>query len=92
MAGVQIGISEASGAAADDVNWKWMQCCQMIVEPDEIDTMAQAKLFVMDMTLMDIAKQAGQMGYQWIRGCDTQYVGENFVRNGNIWSAERGDK
>ena len=41
---------------------------------------------------MATAPQASQMGYQYPRGCDTNYVGENFVRIGDTWQADRGDR
>ena len=85
LAGVQQGYVDGV------LHWKMMQCCEMIVAPDDIDTMAQAKLFIMDMTLMDIANQAARMGYKWPRGCNGK-TGENFIRVGDKWRADRGPR
>jgi len=44
----------------------------------------------MDTTLHRIASLAHYLGYGWCAGCRGQYVGHDFIRNGDSWQAYNG--
>ena len=41
----------------------------------------------MDQTMSELAYLAQYLGYGWCAGCQGQWVGEDFIRNGDSWEA-----
>jgi len=54
-------------------------------EPNEL---SMVKTLVMEQTLYNMAKLAHYLGYGWCSGCRSRWVGENFIRRGDVWEAD----
>jgi len=64
-------------------------CCKMNDNPQPLQSLADVKTRVMDVTMKDLALLAHYLGYGWCASCRAQYVGEDFVRNGDSWHADK---
>ncbi|XP_059147462.1 uncharacterized protein LOC131935109 [Physella acuta] len=64
---------------------KTLRCCKLASAPEVLDDLHKVKTRIMDTTMEDIAILANYLGYGWCGGCRSQYVGEDFIKNGDTW-------
>lgn len=60
-----------------------------ILEIPVLQSLADVKTRVMDMTMYHISKLAHYLGYGWCAGCRGEWVGEDFRRKGDSWEADK---
>ncbi|KAI8798498.1 Biomphalysin 10 [Biomphalaria glabrata] len=66
-----------------------LECCKMADKLEELDGVSKVKTRIMDATLSNMANLAHLMGYGWCSGCMSNYVGEDFYRDGETWKANQ---
>ncbi|GFO19006.1 biomphalysin [Plakobranchus ocellatus] len=68
---------------------KTLHCCKPASSRETLDELFKVKTYVMEITLRNMALLAHYMGYGWCAGCRSDWVGDDFVRTGDTWNADK---
>ncbi|XP_059145005.1 uncharacterized protein LOC131932152 [Physella acuta] len=66
-----------------------LRCCKMADGPEILDELSKVKTLTMDTTMSSLAYVAHYLGFGYCSGCRTPYVGEDFIRTGDKWIADK---
>ncbi|GFR69242.1 biomphalysin [Elysia marginata] len=68
---------------------KYLRCCKPATSREILDELFKVKVHVMDISLRNMALLAHYMGYGWCAGCRSPWVGDDFVKSGDTWLADK---